>query len=146
MKSMLEKFVEILNQSIFLKEFTFARAQFVDSDNSSKEFADNVLWLEDEVVIFQLKERDPLKDKNLEHWFEKKVVKKATKQIRVTLNYFNKHQEISIVNGRNHKFNIEREIKKNPQSCTLFSTSRSSSCLYGEKISHKQKCWVYTYN
>ena len=96
------------NLIIEYKEFSFSKNGFCPAPGESKEFADHVTWLDDLLIIYQLKERsqnteDPIDaDKK---WFENKVVKKATRQIRDTLQFLQEYSEIEL---RNHRTDIEQ--------------------------------------
>lgn len=58
-----------------------------------------------------MKQRDePTDDPAAERsWFQKKVLKKATSQIRDSLRFLNENQEIGITNERGHRFDIRRD-------------------------------------
>lgn len=110
----LEEYLAQLNANIFLKEFSFAKNEFRPSPRREVEFADHVIWLDDLLILFQLKERGSIgqpTEESEKNWFEKKVLKKATKQIRDTLNYLNEHNEIHIRNQRGYVFNISTQAK-----------------------------------
>lgn len=105
----LESHISQINENIFFKEFSFSRNEFSPHQESELEFADHVIWLDDLLITFQLKERDLSGVHTLETeitWFEKKVLGKATKQIRDTLRYLNTYEEINITNERGHVFNV----------------------------------------
>jgi hypothetical protein len=105
----LERYLSELNENIFFREFSFAKNKFSPAQQSELEFADHVIWLDELLITFQLKEREPTgtHTKHTEiKWFEKKVVGKATKQIRDTLKYFKAYDEINITNERGHVFNV----------------------------------------
>ena len=61
--------------------------------------------------ILQLKQRDePTVDPAAERrWFQKKVLKKATSQIRDSLRFLDENQQIGITNERGHRFDIRRD-------------------------------------
>lgn len=106
---MLEDYLAELNANIFLKEFSFAKNQFSPSPGEELEFADHVTWLDDLLLLYQLKERGGVKstsENSEKNWFENKVLKKATKQIRDTLDYLQKYDNISIQNQRGYIFNV----------------------------------------
>ena len=46
-----------LNKHFFYKEFTFSNTNFKPTPSDEFELADNIIWLDDMLVIFQLKER-----------------------------------------------------------------------------------------
>jgi hypothetical protein len=105
----LENYLSQINESIFYKEFSFSRNEFSPHQASELEFADHVIWLDDLLVTFQLKERDLSGTHTQETeitWFERKVLGAATRQIRDTLRYLNTYEEINITNERGHIFNV----------------------------------------
>ena len=98
-----------LNEYFFFREFTYSKSIFRPSPNEEAELADSILWLDDVVVAFQLKERNYVDATTAEaesRWFERKVLKLGTRQIRDTLTYLRSHEEIEIENHRSHKFHL----------------------------------------
>lgn len=106
----LEELIAQLNANIFLKEFSFSKNNFTPKGSSELELADHVIWLDDLMIVYQIKERTGGKSSvNSEKiWFEKKILQKAKNQIRDTLLYFKKYEdEIIIPNQRGHIFNMK---------------------------------------
>lgn len=98
-----------LHSLLFLEEFVFSRNRFSPSGCSEIEFADAVVMLGDVLLIFQIKERSPDQagdPKAERQWFELKVIRKATKQLRDTLRYLTAYSEIRVPNERGHVFNL----------------------------------------
>jgi hypothetical protein len=107
--NLLEDFVAQLNSNIYLREFTFAKNQFIPDGSTQLEFADHVVWLDDLLMIFQLKQREAkgmLSEEGERNWFQKKVVRKGSSQIRDTLSYLQQYSTIAVKNQRNHEFNL----------------------------------------
>lgn len=105
----LQDLISLLNEKHFLGEFAFGKPEFIDTDGGKKEFADCVIWLEDEVVLFQVKERDEDSIKNYKsesNWFKNKILKLAKKQIKDTIDYLQRNEVIEIVNIKGHKFRL----------------------------------------
>lgn len=79
-----------LNSDYFFREFTFSSNTFKPNPNAELELADKVVWLDDLLILFQVKERNappsstPEKERN---WFEDEILRKATRQIRDTMSY-----------------------------------------------------------
>lgn len=74
----------------FLREFCFSKTHFKPPTKTSEvELADFVIQLDELLMVFQVKEReDASTDPETERsWFERKVLKKATSQIRDTVAY-----------------------------------------------------------
>lgn len=98
-----------LHSLLFLEEFVFSQNRFSPPSCSEIEFADAVIMLGDVLLVFQIKERslDQAGDAEAERrWFESKVIRKATKQLRDTLRYLNAYSEIHVPNERGHIFNL----------------------------------------
>ncbi len=105
----LEQHIAGANSLAFWKEFTFAKNRFAPQPGGEVELADNFVWLQDHAYVLQLKEReeettDPEAERK---WFVRKVIGKATKQVRDTLQFLNEHQHIRITNERGHAFDID---------------------------------------
>lgn len=104
----LEEYIAHLNGLAFWKEFTFANNKFMPLPGKELELADNFVWLGDYAFVLQLKERiaaneDPQAERL---WFRNKVLGKATKQVRDTLQFLREHETIRITNERGDAFDI----------------------------------------
>lgn len=101
-----EEIIAKINSTFFFKEFTFSKNDFQDCNSKNKlEFADNVVWLDDYLFIYQIKDREA-GEVDIEKWFSNKIRKKAVQQIKSTLKYLNSHDEIIIQNECGHKLDI----------------------------------------
>ncbi len=101
MPTLLEELVSELNRTIFFKEFSFSKNDFWPTPDQSREFADHVIWLGDSLIIFQVKEREAIPISSIEaerQWFDKKVIAKASKQVRDTLDFLKNYPQIPITN------------------------------------------------
>lgn len=119
----LEQYTSELNSNVFFREFSFARNNFSPKPKEELEFADHVVWLDDLLFVFQCKERN-ISESNSDdekRWFNNKVVRKATKQIRNTLGYLIDYKEIHLTNDRNHIFNIATAQLKSIDKIVLYS-------------------------
>lgn len=107
----LEKYIAHLNGLAFWREFTFAQNKFSPRPGNELELADNLVWFGDRAYILQLKQRDdPSGDPETErNWFTKKIIGKATRQIRDSLRYLDENPRIRLTNQQGHHFEIERE-------------------------------------
>lgn len=102
------------NSLVFWPEFTFIESRFKPTPDKNAELADNVIWYGDRAFVVQMKEREkPSPDPESEKkWFRKRVLDEATKQIRDSLEYLEKNEQIEVANLANHKWNIKKaEIK-----------------------------------
>ncbi|MCG9915501.1 MAG: hypothetical protein MH112_03955 [Phenylobacterium sp.] len=106
----LEDHVAQVNGAAFWKEFTFAENKFAPKPGQELELADNLVWFGDFAIALQLKEREtPTEDADTEaSWFKKKVLDKATSQVRDTLRFLDEEPQISITNERGQAFDIRR--------------------------------------
>lgn len=94
-----------LNEWHFFREFVFSRTTFRPVPEKELELADNLVWLGDILVAYQLKERELVRDANSDtekRWFEKKILGNATRQIRDTVRYLQNFHSIELQNGRGH--------------------------------------------
>ena len=104
-----ENDIASLNEHFFFKEFTYSTNTFRPSPSTQLELADSIVWLDDTVIIFQLKERGvsspTISDKETV-WFDKKVIALGTRQVRDSLRYLDVHQNIRLRNHRGHHFEL----------------------------------------
>ena len=139
----LEEDINNLNEHFFFKEFTYSKNTFKRSDGQEVEVADSIVYLDDLSFVYQLKERDEQPDTSPEKenkWYEKKVLKLATKQIRDTLSYINDYPDVTLSNNRGHsidvsssslaslhKIIIHKSSKTLPQQCASTKYHRSET-------------------
>ncbi len=98
-----------LNQHFFFQEFTYSKNKFHPSPKVEAELADSIIWLDDALVVFQLKERSltgATTAENESHWFKNKILSLGTRQIRSTLDYLQSYDEIELENHRGHKLHL----------------------------------------
>jgi len=119
----LEDAVSRTNEFYFLREFTFPAVTFAPTSRSELELADGIIWLDDLAVVFQMKERDGTADRSKQardKWFESKVIGRATKQIRDTINYLHKHGPISATNNYGQTVLLSQRQLKTLHKVVLF--------------------------
>ena len=100
-----------LNEHYFYREFTFSKNTFRPKPGLEVELADNILWLDRQLVVFQLKERAGVWNSSADdevRWFDRKVVTAGTRQIRDTLNYLDDHAHVELENHCGHQFRLNR--------------------------------------
>jgi hypothetical protein len=104
----LEKYIAELNSLAFWSEFTFDQNKFSPASGTELELADCLVWFGRHAIALQLKERtDATEDQKIERaWFENKVIRKGTKQVRDTIRYLSENKKIKVTNRRNHTFEI----------------------------------------
>jgi hypothetical protein len=105
-----EEDIAKLNEFYFFREFTFSENTFRKSPTEEVELADNIVWLDEPLIVYQLKERQPPSNTNSEKeqkWFKRNIIDSAKRQIRDTLDYLQNHSNIQIQNHRGHIFDIK---------------------------------------
>ena len=117
-----------LNSNFFFKEFTFSKNKFkTDEKGKELELADNVIWLDDLLLINQIKEQDKTSDSDSDKWFQNKILNKAVKQIKDTIRYFEIYNDIIIENERGHILNISEARKIIPTKLIIYSPTTNFS-------------------
>lgn len=117
-----EAYISNLNSAFFFKEFTFSRNKFkLDEKGKQLELADNVVWLDDLLLISQIKERDITVSGDTNNWFKNKVLHKAVKQIKDTIKYFDIYDDIYIQNEKGHILNIGEAKKLDPIKLIIYA-------------------------
>ncbi len=120
-----EAYISHLNSNFFFKEFSFSRNKFnLDEKGEQLELADNVVWLDDLLLISQIKERDKTAKGDSINWFKNKVLGKAVKQIKDTIKYFDIYNDIYIQNERGHILNIGEARKLEPIKLIIYSPGK----------------------
>jgi len=72
-----EEDIAKFNEFYFFREFTFSENTFRKSPTEEVELADNVVWLDDTLIVYQLKERQAPIDTTSEKeqkWFKKNII------------------------------------------------------------------------
>lgn len=106
-----ERLLTNINNSIFFKEFTYSQNQIYQEGGDTKELADNIVWLDDLLLVYQVKGREVqhiLNSQGEEKWFERTVEVKAKKQIRDTLNFLETWQRLPVTNERGQTADIAK--------------------------------------
>lgn len=116
-----EDYISNINSNIFFREFTFKKNTFKQNQSSEFELADNIVWLDDILLIFQIKEKEN-GDGDLKKWFRNKVLNKAVKQIKDTHKYLATHEEIIIENEKGLKKNILESKHIIPNNIIIYSS------------------------
>ena len=141
-----EDYISHLNANIFFREFAFSKNKFTapqisdPTQESEHEFADHVIWLDDLLITFQIKERKQVAyktPKGEENWFRNTVLTSAVKQIRETKKYLETHDSINIINERGHTFNVVNAEPKNHFNVILYVCHSALS-----EESKLQKCHI----
>lgn len=141
-KMTFEEEIASINRAYFFREFTYSNTTFSPPLQSEVELADSLIWIEDELVIFQLKERENQEDTTEEQearWFERKVLGKATKQVRDTLKYIDEHDNITLENHRSHQFTVESSVISNIHKLVVFRPDPALSDSLVNKKYHESR-------
>ena len=101
-----------LNEHFFFEEFTYSTNTFRPGASTELELADSIIWLDDMLVVFQLKERGKIGKTSPDRearCFERKVIGRGTKQIRDSVEYLDAHRSIRLRNHRGHECELRRD-------------------------------------
>lgn len=123
-----EAYISILNSNFFFKEFTFAKNKFkIKNKGEEFELADNIIWLDNLLLIEQIKEREITSDTDSNKWFKNKVLHKAIRQVKDTINYFEIYSDILIENEKGHVLNISEAKKIEPIKLIIYAPGEGFS-------------------
>jgi hypothetical protein len=105
----LEDFTAQLNSATFWKEFSYSETWFYPRPKDKVELADGIVLIGSLAYVYQLKERtDATDDPEIERrWFNNKVLGKATKQIRDSLQYLAETEIIRLKNAQGHVVDVK---------------------------------------
>ena len=121
-----EENITKVNNHYFFEEFTFKKNKFIGhSKGEELEFADNVVWIDNFFLIFQIKERNIKDSKGFENWFKSKILRKAVQQIKKTIEYLNKYETIPIENEKGFTFDIAEAKNINPLKLIVYDPGDS---------------------
>jgi len=120
---LLEEFIRDLNARHFLKEFSFPNTTFKRDAVGTLEVADHVIWIEDLLFLFQLKDRQG-PTSTLSDWIARTVLKKGSKQIRDTLSIAESTSPVNIVNSRGHTFDFRNARGAHAYKIVVFQIPR----------------------
>lgn len=121
-----ENYISKFNEFYFFREFTYSKNKFRKNNGQEVEIADNIILLDNIFIVFQMKERSTghkRASNNDDNWFENKVLKKATKQIRDTIQYLKEYDEIILNNERGDAFNIGTGTITSVQKIVLYASN-----------------------
>lgn len=150
-----ERLVTLINMNVFYREFTFDKNDFRASDGNRVELADSVIWLDELLILVQVKERN-LDDAKTDQWtwFQNKVLKKAKNQVKKSLHFLKEEQQIIISNSLGQTFDLKNaDIRKihsliiyhlNEESIARVAAIKMYRCTDGTFI-HVIECRDYGY-
>lgn len=82
-----EQITNIISEKFFLKQYIHSDV-YVKKEAQESEFCDCMIEFDEFYVVIQIKERNTDAEGDSRKWFEKKVLKKAKKQIKDTFAYY----------------------------------------------------------
>jgi hypothetical protein len=119
-----EEEISKLNSFYFLREHTYKKNQF-DVSTGQYELADNIVSLDNVMIVYQLKERDPTGKTTPEKWFENKITsgsaKSAKKQIKDTIRYLDDYSEIKITNEQGFDVTLSKSLNSRIHKIILYT-------------------------
>jgi len=131
-----------LNESYFFREFTFSRQTFRPTPKDELELADTIVWLDNLLIVYQIKEREKKESTTSEieeRWFQQKVIGKATRQIRDTMSYLRKRETINVSNHRGHTFTLSHTLIESAYKVVVYLPSEALSVGCRFKKCHRSK-------
>lgn len=111
-----------LNSDFFFREFTFSSNTFSPTPAQELELADKIVWLDDLMMVYQVKERVLETETTAEkerQWFESVVMDRGTRQIRHTISYLKQYTQIELRNDRGDPFDFAT-ARVNPHSLVIY--------------------------
>ena len=122
----LEESIAEYNSNVFLREFTYDKTNFKNSDGEELEFCDSAVWIDDLLIIQQLKQRN---EEHASHsaaterkWFTNKIEKKAVGQIADSLRYLSEENSLPVVNRRGQLLDLAEYSVSETYAVVLYST------------------------
>lgn len=118
-----EGFLGKLNESYFFREFTFSTNTFRPDKRTELELADAVVWLDDFLIVVQVKERYAVfgaTSTDEENWFQSEVLGRAVTQIGNTLRYLRSYDSIELANNQGHTFNLAHAKEKRTHKLVIY--------------------------
>lgn len=123
----LEEFTAQLNSTTFWKEFTFSKTLFSPRPKQQVELADGIVKIGSLGLVFQLKERtEETSDPEAERqWFRRKVLRKATDQIKDSLRYLAENEEILLTNEQGREMAVKGADLQDVKKIVVFLAGRA---------------------
>ncbi|MCA8994913.1 MAG: hypothetical protein KDA88_23250 [Planctomycetaceae bacterium] len=125
----LEDVIANENSRIFTREFTFSATLFDRSDGQEVELCDGAVWIDDLLLLFQIKERNPHYDthdaREETKWFERKVEKDAVGQFVDTLRYLREENSLPFANHRGQTLDFALAQPTRIHLIALFDSSEA---------------------
>jgi hypothetical protein len=127
--TLLSHFIANLNTNVFLREFSFSQTRFTPTGGTQVELADHVVRIGHLLFLYQLKERDASATTTVDRWLKKKVLTRATQQIRATIRLLNSDVPVLVANERGHIFDLAARPGDRPFRLVLFKSDDTRTSL-----------------
>ena len=131
-----ENLASIINNNVYLREFTFSETRIKTEENLEIEIADNIVWIDDILLLIQVKTRGGRHSIEANSkWFRNKILKKAKNQIRDTLTIISEGSNITLENNRGVRIELRDLPIGKHKSIILYSLEGELDLeLYGVKF------------
>jgi hypothetical protein len=127
--TLLSNFIANLNTNVFLREFSFSQTLYTPAGGTEVELADHVVRIGHLLFLYQLKERDASATTTIDRWLKKKVLTRATQQIRATIQLLNSDAPVLVANERGHIFDLAARSGDRPFRLVLFKSGDKRTSL-----------------
>jgi hypothetical protein len=120
-----EEIITRWNEGLLFREFTFSKNIDNRDPSNQHQFGDNLIWFEDNIILFQVKRRnkketDFSSDEKEKEWFKDVVLNDAVGQITDNRTHLNTKGNIPLVNGRGESKSLEGKNIRNWIQVALF--------------------------
>ena len=116
------------NENFFFREFTYSSNKFKPDNKNEYELADSVVWLDEFLIVGQVKERFPSFGATIEdeeNWFRSEVLGKAAKQVADTVRYLKTYSSITLTNRQGHEFNLANARDKKIHKLIIYKSKNT---------------------
>ncbi len=137
-----EKYISALHGGLFFDEFTYRLNKFVPENQKQElQLGDSVVWLDDLLFLYEIKERDKQHDNEQDaiKWFKNKVLKLATNQIKKSVGYLNTFESIKLPNKQGHIFDLKKAANNYINKVVLYDDNFMLPKQYRFKKFYKSK-------
>ena len=117
------------NANVFLREFTYDDSRFRSEHGQEFELCDGAIWIDDLLILYQLKERNPDHDtgnpEKESKWFTNKVSKTAVNQLVDSITYLDAQKSLPLANLRGQTVNLSDAEPETIHKIVIYSSSES---------------------
>lgn len=98
------------NADFFLREFTYSGCRFRDANRQERQLCDCAIWIDDLLVLLEVKERNPDEDSDdpetESKWFEHKISKKSVGQLSASIRHLETESTLPLMNRRSQAIDL----------------------------------------